>query len=82
MFSVVELGTRTPPWKRASSPASASSFTSRRTVCSVTPKRSASASTDDEPRVRTSSSSSAWRGLGVIAVRGERAAKQTLPEER
>jgi glycerol transport system substrate-binding protein len=44
MFSVVEPGRRTPPWKRASRPASASSFTSRRTVCSVTPKRSASAS--------------------------------------
>ena len=59
-------------------PASLSSFTSRRTVCSVTPKRSASDSTDAAPCVRTSSSKATWRGLGVM-VQSERAAKATPP---
>src|SRR6188508_1193922 len=68
MFSVVEPGRRTPPWKRAKRPASASSLTSRRTVCSVTPNCSARASTVAEPRSRTSSRSRAWRGFGVIAI--------------
>jgi hypothetical protein len=63
MFSVVELGTRTPPWNRVSKPASASRWTSRRTVCRVTPSISASCSTVTEPRVRTVSRRLIWRGL-------------------
>src|SRR5450830_1128029 len=63
MFSVVELGTRTPPWKRRRAPLSATFCTSRRTVCRVTDNCSASSSTVAEPRSRTTSMSLSCLGL-------------------
>ena len=69
MFSVVELGTRTPPWKRASRPASASSLH----VAAHRLQRDAEAlgqrlDRDRAARRAPLRAAAAWRGFGVIAA--------------
>ena len=68
MFSTVEPGMRTPPWKRLSRPSSDRRWTSRRTVCSVTPRACAKRSTLTEPSVFARANSFICLGLGSIAL--------------